>query len=225
MKKLLFSLVFIPSITFSQCWYFVGYLSAVVQGDTVTLKDDTANRNCGASYYMRVYQYSADTITWIQEDDGEAFGCRCTYDLSVKIDSLHPQHYYVKIYYNEIEGGGYWCYVGMIEFDITKPNSYQWGTKINENQSVCFAVGTNELPDRTEDLMVYPNPASSKVSIKTGNSENKIIRIADMNGVNILEMQSNQSVSTIDVQDFTGGVYFVSVIQDKIVYTRKFCKL
>ena len=225
MKAIFTFLVFLPIYAFSQCGNGTpGIFKAQVQGDTVILMDDTALRNCGADYWMRVYQFSADTITWLQYDIGDTYGCMCTFNLSATIDSLHPGHYFVKVYYNDLEAD-VTCFAGMIEFDITKQNAYQWGNELEGAQSNCFTVGVDETPKGTGNaLMVYPNPASTFINIKTASPAKKILRIFDINSRSVLEMQSDESTSTIDISNLSPGIYFVSVIQDNFIYRREFCK-
>jgi len=65
MKSLLIFLSFAPLLVFGQCDPVeMGILRAVVQGDTVVLKNDTAYRNCGSEYLMEISK-SNDTIFYI----------------------------------------------------------------------------------------------------------------------------------------------------------------
>jgi hypothetical protein len=225
MKTIFTLLVFLPIITFAQCdqWYY-GTIRTEVRGDTVILKDDTAHRNCGAEYWMRIYQYSHDTITWIQQDIGTSFACMCTYNLSATIDSLGTGHYFVKTYYTDI-WSGMACYIGLTEFDITEQNSYEWGTKIDDAQSECFQVGIRDHPGYSDnEITVYPNPSSNSISIKTGSPGKKSIRIVDINGRCLFETSTTEDGYTINVSGYPDGLYFISVVQENTIYNRKFCK-
>ncbi len=226
MKILFTILVLLPVLSFAQCesWYY-GTLRTEVRGDTVILKDDTAHRNCGAEYWMRVYQYSPDTITWIQHDTGTSIACMCTYNLSVTIDSLAPGHYFVKSYYNE-PYYGILCFMGITEFDITKPNSNVWGTKIGDSQSECFTVGIKD--DREEaagEVTVYPNPACDQINVVTKKPGKKLIRIMDASSQCVFERYSAGEMNAIDVSSLPAGIYFISVVRENSVSNRKFCKL
>jgi hypothetical protein len=226
MKKILLPLLLLPFLSNGQCsdWYY-GMLSTQVMGDTVILKDDTAHRNCGAVYWMRVYQYSPDTITWIQQDIGESIACMCTFNLSATIDSLHTGHYFVKTYYND-PFYGILCYMGLMEFDITKPDTNALSTKIGDNQSDCFEVGIREnTGDAGNEVTVYPNPASQMINIKIKNGGTKRIRILDTGNRVILERSSEEEIIAVDVSKFPAGVYSVLVVQEYGVFTGRFCKL
>jgi hypothetical protein len=226
MKTILIFLLLLPFVSFGQ-WQcgdlFKGILRADVHGDTVVLKNDTSYRNCWALYNMKVSQ-SNDTIIWLQSDTGSVAGCLCYFNLSVTIDSLHTGHYFLKAYFESLEGDTT-CFIGLIEFDITKQNTYSSHNLIDQGQSDCFPVGLNESQiDDKQDLFVYPNPASDFINILTKDNSRKEIHIYDSKSNIISSFQSNETISTIDVSAFPPGLYLIKVVSNKQIYNSKFCK-
>jgi hypothetical protein len=226
MKTILISLLLLPFVSFGQ-WQcgdvLKGILRADVHGDTVVLRNDTAYRNCWALYKMEVSQ-SNDTIIWLQSDTGSVAGCLCYFNLSVTIDSLHTGHYFLKAYFESLEGDTT-CFIGFIEFDITKQNTYSSHKIINQGQSDCFPVGINESQKNgNQDLFIYPNPTSDFINILTKDNSNKEIHIFDIKGHKISRFQSNEKTNTIDVSDFPPGIYFIKVLSNKQIHNAKFCK-
>jgi hypothetical protein len=227
MKTILISMLFLPLLSFSQ-WQpcqeiFKGILRAEVHGDTVILKNDTAYRNCYALYKMVVSQ-SNDTIIWLQSDTGSVAGCLCHFNLAVTIDSLQTGHYYLKAYFETLEGDTT-CFIGLIEFDIIKQNSYSSHKIIDQGQSDCFPVGIDESPiNENNDLIVYPSPTSGIINILTKDNSIKEIYIFDINSNKVFSFQSTETINTIDVSVFPPGIYFIKVLSNKQVNNIKFCK-
>lgn len=211
---------------YAQCWdWQKGTLAVEVHSDTVVFKNDNASRNCFARYKMEISQ-SNDTITWMQSDTGLTAGCWCGFNLSVTIDSLRTGHYYLKAYYQKLEGGDTTCFIGLIEFDIIEQNNYVSKKIINQGQSDCFQVGISEPKEENNGfVVVYPNPASKLINIKTTDKSIKSILIVDIHNRIIFETQSNEEISTIDISCFKDGIYFLTIKDAKNIYRKKFCKL
>ncbi len=95
------------------------------------------------------------------------------------------------------------------------------GTQTIRNESVegttIVTVGTPvSVADITAGKFnVYPNPASNKVSIEIGD-EFEDLKMINMLGKTVYAISniSNAQTLTIDVSDFTKGVYFISVVNE-----------
>lgn len=113
---------------------------------------------------------------------------------------------------------------------------YMWGANLRGqlgNGAISAAVSTPVLivcPTLSDKVFslgssfnIYPNPASSIVRIE--NTENlnitKII-ISDISGKIILNQTEN--VSTINVADFSNGLYIIQIVSDNGIYQGKFIK-
>jgi N-acetylneuraminic acid mutarotase len=72
--------------------------------------------------------------------------------------------------------------------------------------------GVNEI-NLDNSFSVYPNPASSNISIEA--PQNATLEILDMQGQLIKTLETNSNKTTIDVSLFPNGVYFVKVEMGK----------
>lgn len=172
---------------------------------------------------MQISQ-SADTIIWFQKDTGWIAGCLCHFDLSVTIDSLSNGHYFTKVFYQDLELDTT-CYVGMIEFDITKQRTFISNKTIDQHQSLCFNFGVGVSTKRPKQrITIYPSPASEFVNILTEDNSLKEVQIIDINNKQILKIQSNKSLNIINVNNLPKGIYFIRIFNDKNIVVAKFCK-
>ena len=74
-------------------------------------------------------------------------------------------------------------------------------------------------------ISIYPNPASSSITIESINSnENAIAMFYNMQGQLLLSQSLQQLKSEIDISGFSQGMYFIKVKSDKGVAMKKFIK-
>ena len=57
-------------------------------------------------------------------------------------------------------------------------------------------------------MEIYPNPAVNQLNVRLEN--NSEISIYNIMGQNVINMQGVKGVNTINVNDLTSGVYFIS---------------
>jgi hypothetical protein len=213
MKTITFLVLFaIPIFSFGQSVQTtVDKLKAEVHGDTVILRDDSAYRNCGASYEMQLTIVNDTTFRWIQKDKGSIAYCDCNFNLSCTVDSLKPGDYTVNTYYT-YPGSSSLKYVGKINFTISAPNNYVLPSIINQAQSPCFIVGIapeNEPSDCK--IKVYPNPASRYIKIATDMPETKTIMITDITNHCVLQFNTDQKETLVDLINLPSQMYFITV--------------
>lgn len=131
---------------------------AVVTGDTVTIWQTEAWRNCGAVYEM-IIEGSDHHLSWIQSDTGDAAFCLCYFDLSVSFQVPEPGHYEVDVYYTESIDPVLLFYAGSTSFDVG--GAARSGEIISYYQSECYSgVGVAEPASLVgKNLNIYPVPA------------------------------------------------------------------
>ena len=230
MKTLFFLCIsLVPILSFGQwiqCYDWQrGTLSAEVHGDTVIFKNDNANRNCYARYVMEVTR-SNDTLIWMEHDTGDLAGCVCNFNMSVTMDSLKTGHYYLKAYYQKLEGGDTICFIGLIGFDIIELNNYMNNAMIAQGQSSCFPTGINELRSTPDDLVqIFPDPATSYINVKSSDLSTKEIFIYNMQGKLVIETTSSRIEYKIDVSNLPNGLYLMTILSKDKSVRSKFCKL
>ena len=80
-------------------------------------------------------------------------------------------------------------------------------------------------------MLLFPNPTSGKIQIEyEANSETHSIHIIDLNGKVLHQVKNvlggeGQQVYKWDASHLINGVYFVMLIQDGTVITKKFLVL
>lgn len=229
MKKLLLVFILFPCIAYGQCNPpYYGNIRVVVDGDRVVLFEDSAIRNCGAVYQMKV-GFLEDTLVWLQYDIGPPLACFCTFNLSVTLDSVKSGSFIAKFYHT-----GYYawpppysdtCYVGSLPFEVESNPNQRFHQTI-QNQSECYTV---TLPDKLipkgDLIKIYPNPAFSSLNIETDFSGLKRLVITDLRSKKMWEITTYHQQLNVDVNDFKPGIYLITLEAQNRVIKRKFCKI
>ena len=187
-----------------------GILKAEVHGDSVIIKDDTAQRNCAALYMMEISSISSNTLKWLQKDIGTTAYCFCTFNLSVTIDSLKPGDYTVNTYYS-YPNSSTQTYVGSVSFTISAPNSYLTPAIHSQYQSPCFTLGVQSIIPNDKTLKIFPNPANNSITISTNLTGKKIISISDLENNCIIKIPTEINTNVIDVSSLKNQMYFITV--------------
>jgi len=97
----------------------------------------------------------------------------------------------------------------------TQNDAKSLGTSDNSNGSAQAAengsakLGTPEL--KSEDVLVYPNPASSAFTLKTGEINNAIISLIDINGQTISQQKAESNETNVNVSNLPKGNYIVEI--------------
>lgn len=93
-----------------------------------------------------------------------------------------------------------------------------------------FNIYTNpvsiDAPETSsENIMIYPNPTSGKVSVKTGTlSHHSTIKIYDMLGHQLLSKKTESCNTDIDLSGFSNGIYYVKLINNNQTTSFKLIK-
>jgi hypothetical protein len=82
-----------------------------------------------------------------------------------------------------------------------------------------LGIENNGGTDQTE---IYPNPAQETVNIVT--SGKAIIEILDIDGQLVKRIDDHNSTSTVNVADFSKGIYVIRIKTEHGVVTKKFIK-
>lgn len=91
---------------------------------------------------------------------------------------------------------------------------------------ITFTTSSVGVEDYTlaNQVKLYPNPASEYVEININNMTASQVAVYDIYGklLNTIKMQGN--TARLDIHDFADGMYFVRVLSDKGIVTKKFIK-
>lgn len=79
-------------------------------------------------------------------------------------------------------------------------------------------TSSNEVKDATDKLLVFPNPASNTIQVKSNNPQIHVDRyqLIDMSGRMVL--QNSLESDSIDITEIKGGVYMLNLISGSKVY-------
>jgi hypothetical protein len=90
--------------------------------------------------------------------------------------------------------------------------------------SACSTLGLDEVT-LSHNISIYPNPAKNSLNIiATSNLQLELATIYDVRGRQVIskELNSSNSLNTIDVTQLQTGVYFIKIDLDTISTTKKF---
>ncbi len=84
-----------------------------------------------------------------------------------------------------------------------------------------FATGLNEITKAKSKLLLYPNPTTKELIINIDQNFTALIMV-DITGKIIKSF--TEKVNRIDVADLPKGIYFIQLIREEGIITRKFVK-
>jgi hypothetical protein len=85
-------------------------------------------------------------------------------------------------------------------------------------------TGIKEINNISSDVTVYPNPALNNITINNTQSEIDNVQIFDAVGNLVLEKKLANNKTSVDISQFSTGLYFLKVEGEKGVTVRKFIK-
>ena len=89
----------------------------------------------------------------------------------------------------------------------------------------CLTTGVEETKINPNQFLVYPNPTNKFINIETVNTQNVIkeIRLFNVVGKRILEKQfsSSNTFTQINVSHLPKGLYFLNILNDEGLVTKK----
>jgi Secretion system C-terminal sorting domain/SprB repeat len=83
----------------------------------------------------------------------------------------------------------------------------------NSGTKASGATGLN-LPAsnlKSEDVQVFPNPATSQLTLKTGEATNNLVSMFDINGQKVSEQLVESTETTLNVSTLPAGNYIVEI--------------
>ena len=168
--------------------------------------------------------------------------CYPVKDLLAMVDGDAPPTLYLS--WNKPENGtpvGYDVYVdGELMADNLNDTYYS-----NEDEDICYNAKTAEVVAVYEDgktsvgvamiivrdtnveettcgnISVYPNPAKDVVRLSTDNGQQTTVRIYNILGMLIEEIEINSNETEINVSDYNPGIYFFNIQTENGNVTRK----
>lgn len=129
---------------------------------------------------------------------------------------------------------------GMLVFTINAKNGLTPGTTIFNHAGIFFdynpVVLTNTveniigLPEKVNNLTantisIYPNPASTTLTINTGNAQYTSYTITNSLGQEITEQSLTTKMAKADISSLAAGIYYITLKGDNSTVVKKFVKM
>ncbi len=110
--------------------------------------------------------------------------------------------------------------VGCYTVTVTDAN----GCTNNSNACIISQSPTSLLQNTSLSFEIYPNPTNGLITIVTPSHELKTIRLVDVTGRVILEMQELNELTDLDLSKYSKGVYYLNVKTATGTLTKKVIK-
>jgi len=88
--------------------------------------------------------------------------------------------------------------------------------------NTTIIIGTNEKTISTSRIMIFPNPASSHITIEA--PMHGQISILNLQGQELINSQITEQKTTVDISTLPSGVYLLKVTGERAVQVGKFVK-
>jgi serine protease AprX len=88
----------------------------------------------------------------------------------------------------------------------------------NVTESITLVESTSVFVEEESDVLIYPNPASDKITVQLDEKEIILIEISDLSGKVLKTAEGNQ----LYISEFEDGVYLCKIIHNEGVYLLKF---
>ncbi len=113
-------------------------------------------------------------------------------------------------------------YGGDIDDTSLASNIATANTNLILKGNLCNGItAISELNELSNTIFIYPNPANTEININLPSNNNFEIEIINTLGESILNTQNKH---TIDVSQFSNGIYFIKVKQEDNFYSQRFIK-
>jgi len=88
----------------------------------------------------------------------------------------------------------------------------------------CTTTGINNVAAVDNDINIFPNPATTNITIIAKGINNSTISIYNIQGQIIKQISTIKITTNIDISDLSGGVYFVEIKNEKNYKVMKLVK-
>jgi hypothetical protein len=116
--------------------------------------------------------------------------------------------------------------IGQMAYTYAASTSGSASTGVQQAFEVS-TLGTNNFPEITLQMSVYPNPtkANATLNIANYNTENIDYELFDLNGKQIVSQKITSIETQIPMEEMPSAIYFLKVIEEnKILKTFKIIK-
>lgn len=126
---------------------------------------------------------------------------------------------------------GYLILANETNAQFTPQSNGSYAVEVSENNCVdtssCFVistVATNELNLIHSTVKIFPNPANSSVTINKGLMSKSELSLINSKGVILHKMILEENLSSINLESYPCGVYYIKIIDHQNSFVLKFVK-
>ncbi|MDD3331107.1 MAG: T9SS type A sorting domain-containing protein, partial [Bacteroidales bacterium] len=87
-----------------------------------------------------------------------------------------------------------------------------------------YTTSIDQIPEKENSLTIYPNPASTLLTINNGNQIIREISLCDVLGKEIKTYTINASKTDLTISHLNKGFYFLRILTDKGMVNKSFVK-
>ena len=116
----------------------------------------------------------------------------------------------------------------FLDCEVDEVRIYNRPLTADERDSLCATAvfaSTEDLPEPSYHLNVYPNPANDKIAITAASTlENSTIEIFDLMGRRVLIEEHPNSTAILDIEHLVNGNYLIKITDQDHIITELFLK-
>lgn len=107
--------------------------------------------------------------------------------------------------------------IGQLTYQSSSDSNFSVTQGVQQPFEISTTLGAN-LTNLTLEIKVYPNPTASKLFLNYGDlRKNSSYQLFDENGRLILERKISESLSEIEMDKYTSGIYILKVFENSTV--------
>jgi len=94
----------------------------------------------------------------------------------------------------------------------------------SSDSTICVFVGCTAIDELTGDgntISIYPNPATTNLTINIGNLQDILVELFDISGRKLLQQNIVNSLSILDISSLNNGVYIAVITANNKVVKRE----
>jgi Secretion system C-terminal sorting domain len=230
----------------------INYIGATIYSNGTTSQDNLSNLSYGTSYYWRVRTaHPNDTSSWsdswmfttlyqltspvilISPADGST-----NQALSIQLDwqTLSGATYYQYTYadnssfFSAVTGNTFNLYETVS--GLQTGTTYYWKIRANNGSgyspwSSIWSFTTDistDISNVDEGIYMYPNPATSNLSLDFPDAQEREIQLIDMQGKEIINKIVYEQNIQLSINDIPKGIYLIRILHKDGCITKKLIK-
>ncbi len=110
-----------------------------------------------------------------------------------------------------------------IYFDFNAPVITNTSTHTVNPQSIILNTDKHAITDKNQ-IKIYPNPTTGIINIDQGSNQEISISILDNLGRTLLQKQSNDIISSLNISSLPAGIYYIAIKNGQEIVTRMVVK-